>query len=239
MKTIKTLSAVALGASVMCGMQAQTARADVTDTLAELANGGSLSLGDKTFTGFSYDASGLTSFNASDIQVTVTQSGENYFLNWVGNVSLAGTGVSTADLELGYTVTASQGTIVAIDQSYTGGSDLAAGGAAGLTVTETVSNPHSGSTVASSSLNSAITSTTYTDVGALLQPIGLTSVNVVKDISLAIGGTGFNIVSLSDVEQSFEQTAVPEPTTVLAAALLLLPLGVSAARVIRKGAASI
>jgi len=233
MKTIKTLSTVAMGAAMAVVMQAQTTHADVTDTLAALDAGATLSIGDKTFSGFSFNESGLTSFNAANIDVTATEVGGNYFLNWTGNISLAGTGVQTADLELNYTVTASAGTIVAIDQSYTGGTDLGSGGAAGLTVTETVRNPGTGTIAAQSLLNTSVSGTTFDAVGAILQPGGLTSVNVTKDIGLSIGGEGFNTVSISDVEQSFEQTAVPEPTTVAAGMLLLLPLGVSAARILR------
>src|SRR5664280_725955 len=59
-----------------------------TGTLADLANGGTLSIGDKTFSGFSYQASGLTSFNANNIIVTASESGGIDYLTWSGNISL-------------------------------------------------------------------------------------------------------------------------------------------------------
>jgi hypothetical protein len=57
-------------------------------------------------------------------------------------------------------------------------------------------------------------------------------VNVAKDISFStlVGGT----IDISQIEQSFEETAVPEPTTIIAGALLLLPFGASTVRILRK-----
>jgi hypothetical protein len=47
-----------------------------------------------------------------------------------------------------------------------------------------------------------------------------------------------DLSSISRVSQSFHQTAVPEPSTVVAGALLLLPFGVSTLRILRKSKAS-
>ncbi|MGD1089822.1 MAG: hypothetical protein ABR955_14040, partial [Verrucomicrobiota bacterium] len=71
--------------------------------------GASLSIGDKTFSGFAYNESDLTSFDASNIQVTASQVGTSYFLTWGGNMSLVSGGAATADLLLNYTVTANDG----------------------------------------------------------------------------------------------------------------------------------
>jgi hypothetical protein len=55
---------------------------------------------------------------------------------------------------------------------------------------------------------------------------------VTKDISLAIPNDDTTQVTISQVTQSFHQ--VPEPTTVLAGALLLLPFGASTLRILRR-----
>ena len=151
----------------------QTAQAAFTDTLADLASsGGSLTIGDKTFSGFSFQESGLTSFNAANIIVTASQVGGNYYLTWGGNMSLAsasGGGPVTADLLLNYTVAANPGVIVAIDQNYTGSAQPTPG--TYISVVETATVPGgNGTIVASSRLNQAITSTSFTAVGAILNP---------------------------------------------------------------------
>src|ERR1035437_5007040 len=98
----------------------QTAQASIS--LADLAGtpGATLSIGDKTFSGFGYTASGLTSFNPNQIFVTATESGGIDYLTWSGNISLTSGSTATADLLLNYIVTANRGTINMIDQSYTG-----------------------------------------------------------------------------------------------------------------------
>ena len=63
-----------------------------TDTLADLAtHGGTLSVGDKTFSGFSYLASSeFTSFDPAQITVTASIGSDGtYYLTWSGNITLA------------------------------------------------------------------------------------------------------------------------------------------------------
>ena len=59
---------------------------------------------------------------------------------------------------------------------------------------------------------------------------------VTKDIAFGVISANGGFVSISQVTQSFhdETTAVPEPTTVIAGALLLLPFGASTLRIMRK-----
>ena|ERR1017187_6843572 len=73
----------------------QTAQASIS--LADLAGtpGATLSIGDKTFSGFSYTASGLTSFDPNNIKVTATESGGIDYLTWSGNISLTSGGIAT------------------------------------------------------------------------------------------------------------------------------------------------
>jgi hypothetical protein len=79
---------------------AGVASAATTDTLADLVtNHQTLSLGDKVFSGFTFQESGLTSFDPSNIQVTLSIVGGTYFLTWDGNMSLtSNSGPVTADL---------------------------------------------------------------------------------------------------------------------------------------------
>ena len=86
---------------VAVAMAAMIQPAQATLTLAEAAAGGTISIGDKTFSGFSYTESGLTSFDASQIQISVYQNGGVDYLTWSGDISLIGVN-ATADLKLNY-----------------------------------------------------------------------------------------------------------------------------------------
>jgi hypothetical protein len=218
----KTVLTVAFPVVMAALMQVQTAQAqaDVTNSLYNLANtpGATLSIGDKIFSGFSYLDSGLTSFDASNILVTASEVGGVYLLTWGGDISLASGGAASADLLLNYTVTATDGEIFAIDQNYTGSADPAGG--AFLSVVENAYIPGNVDAVANSSLNENIDSTSFTNIGAVLSP-AQPILNVTKDIGLGVSDGGF--ITISQVEQSFEQVAVvPEPASV---GLLLLGLG--------------
>ena len=184
-------------------------------TLANLAaSGGSLSIGDKTFSGFTYQDSGLTAFDPTAITVTASESGGVDYLTWTGTISLVSGGTATADLLLNYIVTANVGTIKMIDQSYTLGSV----NNGSLAVDETVSTSSGGVPIVASS---------HLDISTPNQTQGPTlNVNpaqsvlyVTKDITLAVippvGAAGS--VTITQVEQSFHQ--VPEPGTMLLGSL--------------------
>ena len=221
-----TMLIVALGMATAI-QTAQASLSTTTDTLADLAaNGGSLTIGDKTFSGFSYNSSGLTSFNAAEIMVTASIVNGVYALTWGGNISLSSGGAATADLLLNYVVTANAGLITTIGQSYTG---TAIGGT--LAVTETVAaGGVGGPVIATSQLD--ITSSNSTGPQLTVNP-GRSTLYVTKDIVFGTTENG-GLVSISQVTQTFTQTAVPEPSTVVAGALLLLPFGVSTLRILRK-----
>jgi hypothetical protein len=109
--TVIVVAAVAMAAMI------QTAQAAFSDNLADLiANNGSLTIDDKTFSGFSIFGSGLTSFDAANIMVTASASGGVEYLTWQGNISLVGGGPVTADIILNYTVKSSGGAIDWIDR---------------------------------------------------------------------------------------------------------------------------
>ena len=209
----------------------QTAQASIS--LADLAGtpGATLSIGDKTFSGFNYTASGLTSFNPSQIIVTATESGGIEYLTWSGNISLVSGGIATADLKLNYIVTANAGAINAIDQAYDGS---AINGV--LAVDETAAIGAFGGTVAGySHLGVGDFSDPPAEAGDLLNIVPLETVlYVTKDIGLGVTSPNGGFISISQVAQSFHQVIVPEPTTMIAGALLLLPFGASTLRILRK-----
>jgi len=236
-----------VGAVAMVGM-IQTAQATFLSDLTTydsvtgtyISNGRTLAIGDKIFSGFSYQESGLSGFNAGAITVVASQANGVDYLTYGGNIQIAGTSFATGDLLLGYTVTATAGSINMIDQRYTGG---AVNG--GILINETAT---SGSPTAHSQLSLGDVSDPNTypghagsfDTGELdllgVQP-SQTTLIVTKDLAFTIlNGTLVNPISqasVSLVEQSFHQV-VPEPTTVIAGALLLLPFGASTLRILRK-----
>jgi hypothetical protein len=198
----------------------------VTDTLADLvANNGMIGIGDKVFSGFTYNDTGLTSFDATKIIVTASYSGGIYYLDWTGNMSLfTGGTLATADLALGYTVTAGHGVINVIDQQYTG----SAQGGATLAVDETASV--GGVIVGYSHLDPIDLSdppAELTDILDIVPP--QTALIVVKDLHFAVTSDPNSDVSISDVKQSFHQV-VPDG----GATVMLLGAALSAMALFRK-----
>ncbi len=199
-------------------------------TLAQLAAGGTLTIDDKTFSGFSYLPSGLTSFDPNKIIVTATESGGIDYLTWSGNISYVSGGVGTADLVLNYIVTANGGVINKIDQAYTGS---AINGL--IAVDETAAVGAFGGRVAGfSHLQVGDMSDPPAEASDLLDIIPPESVlYVTKDIAFGVTSPNGGYITISQVTQSFHQV-VPEPTTMIAGALLLLPFGASTLRILRK-----
>jgi hypothetical protein len=216
---VKTM--LVFGFTSAMGVTPLFAQAIHTGTLANLANGGTLTIDDKIFSGFSYQGSGLTSFDPTAITVTASKSDGIEYLTWSGNISLVSGSIATADLLLNYIVTSTGQPIDMIDQYYTG---IATNGL--LAVDETAAIGAFGGTVVGYS---------HLEVGDMSDPPGETVqgdnliinpsqsvLYVTKDINLAVipptGGSGSIVID--QVEQSFHQ--VPEPTT---AGCFLLGLG--------------
>jgi hypothetical protein len=204
-------------AAVLLGLASQ-AQAVTTDNLDHLATtNGSLTIGDKTFSNFDFLASGLTSFDASQIRVTASVSNGVYYLTYGGNISLVSGGPATADLLLNYRVTATTGLINMIDQLYTGSAQPIGGSF--ISIDETVRDIN-GNLVANSHLDGNDLSDPSAEPGdnLFINP-GLDTIDVTKDI--AFGTVNGGMISVSEVRQSFHQ--VPEPGTM---ALFVLGLGI-------------
>ena len=202
-----------------------------SDTLAHLvASGGSLAIGDKVFSNFDFVASGLTSFDASQIRVSASFSGGVYFLTWAGNMSLVSGGPATADLVLNYRVTATAGLIDMIDQFYTGSAQGTAGSF--LAIDETVRDT-TGRIVANSHLDGTDLGDPFAEPGDNLNiNPGRTTLDVTKDIAFGLVNGGF--VTVSEVRQSFHQNPIPEAGTVGLLVLGLAVVGIAALRKTRK-----
>ncbi len=223
MKTGKTIATVALTVTMVVLIQVQTTLADSTNNLAALANtGGSLTIGDKTFSGFSYLENGLSGFNASSILVTASIDPADSsvdFLTFSGNMQLAGTSFDTADLLLNYTVTATAGSIYMIDQRYTGGDFTG-----GLIINETATSQGAPTAHSQLTVGDVSDPNNYPNGPFDTGELDLLSVDpaqntlyVTKDLAFVIldaqPGT-ISQASVSLVQQSFHQLAVPEPATI-------------------------
>ena len=229
---------IAIVAAAVLVTAVQTARAAIS--LADLvANNGSLTIDDKVFSGFGYIPTGLSGFDASQVLVTASigPGGVDY-LTFTGPIGIAGYVAQTtyADLALTYTVTSLGNPISMIDQLYTGGAQNGS-----VVVSETATS--SGAPTVHSTLtlidvsdpnvypNGPIDAFDIAE-GDLLTVVPPQNVlHVTKDIAFAIYAPG-GMASVSVVQQSFHQ--VPEATTVIAGALLLLPFGISTLRILRK-----
>ena len=221
----KTLLVVGLTSAL--GGASLFAQTIYTGTLANLAaTGGSLVIGDKTFSGFNFEATGLTAFDPTAVTVTASESGGVDYLTWAGTIAVdnsVGTANSVGDLSLFYTVTANPGSINMIDQEYT--PLVTASPALGqIIIGETVAN-NQGITVANSTLtlNPIDLSDPQPEPGDNLN-INPSEHQLYVEKDILITAVAGNVVGLVNVVQSFHQ--VPEPGTLLlgslGGALLLL-----------------
>ena len=192
----------------------------VPSLLGLATNQGSITIGDKTFSNFSFTTSGLTMFDASKVYVDAYIDNGVYFLRYSGDISLVNaSSAATADLKLNYTVTAGAGLIDYIDQRYMGS---AQGSVAFLAVDESAI----GSTAFANShlqADDICDFPGFDEKGDNLYLVpGQSFVNVTKDIGIGVVGPGS--VTLSQVEQSFHQNVPDGGMTValLGGALVVL-----------------
>jgi hypothetical protein len=218
MKAFKTIFGIGACIGILAAWVSSASAQVYTGTLANLANGGTLTIDDKIFSGFSYQATGLTGFDPTAIIVTASASGGVDYLTWSGTMSLVSGGFATADLLLDYTVTANPGLISMIDQRYTG---TATDGS--LLINETATSAGAPTAHSQLSVNDPSDPNTYPSGPFDVGENDLLSVNppqtmlkVTKDISYTVLSNGGSI-SVVLVEQSFHQ--VPEPSTMLLGSL--------------------
>ena len=188
-----------------------------------IANNGTVTLGDKTWSNFGFTATGLNAGVIADLtaaanglDVVATVSGGVYYLCWNGAIGIANTGTGNlwGDLLLNYTVTASAGHIDSIDQSYTPNATPAQGT---ISIGETVQN-NSNVTVANSRLDITDLSDPLPEIGDdLIVNPSETVLHVTKDIFFfaiaPVAPETVNFVGLSQVKQSFHQVTVPDGGT--------------------------
>jgi hypothetical protein len=208
-----------------------------------VSSGGTITIDDKTFSNFSWQsANAALNSDASALVVTASSSGGIDYLNWSGSIAVdntLGNANLIGDLILKYTVSANPGSINMIDQSYTPLPATTAGSGQ-IIIGETVGN--NGITVANSTLtlNPPVLSEPPAQPGDNLNiNPSVQQLAVIKDISI-LAKPG-NLVGLSNVEQSFHQVPVPEPSVTLIGSLgggLLLLLRLrQAGRNVRKPSA--
>jgi hypothetical protein len=218
-KQIKSATKTILATGCLLAVGGTLSAQVYTASLADLANGGTLSVGDKVFSGFSYLNSDLTSFNPSQIMVTASESGGVDYLTWTGNISFVSSGVASADLLLNYMVTANSGAIDMIDQSFTGSAQNGF-----LAIDETA---------ATGTFGGPVVGSTHLQVGNNSDSDGINPAQPVlymtTDIGLAVASPNGGFITVSQIGQSFHQLApVPEPSVTLLGSLgggLLLILG--------------
>jgi len=223
--TLIVVAAVAMAATI------QTAQAD----LAGLITGnGSLTTGDGslTFSDFGLTGDSALIAQADTLTVsTINQGGINYLSFSGAFVGLIGAG--SGDITLTYTVTANNGSITMIDQRYTPDVNNRVGLGDQIVIGETAFGLNGPDTANSTlTLQPLVLSEPIAQPGDnLVFGTSQTVVEISKDFTFTSGSSA-DTVGLSVLDQSFH--TVPEPTTMLAGALLLLPLGASTLRILRR-----
>lgn len=237
-RLITTIAAAALLAMIQAAQGSFTLN-DLVNHLG--GSDGTLTIGDKIFSNFGYVSSGLATDPGNLVVTAIETSPYVYGLDWGGAIAVYNLGptAATGDLKLTYTVTVnplvSPGTPISmIDQNYTPNALARVLGnqiIIGETVMANVNNQNE--TVANSTLSLTPSDLSDPPVEAgdnlYLNPAQM-QLNVVKDIP--IGAAAYQLVGLSDVEQSFHE--IPEPTTMIAGLLLLVPFGASTLQSLRK-----
>jgi hypothetical protein len=220
MKTIKKTFGIAACIGILAA-SATSVFAQVSTLAGLVANNGTLTIGDKTFSNFGWAASlgDAIELNAQAAGLTVSAFiglDGVYYLDFAGGLvvnNLGGNSSLLGDLKLTYTVTANPGSINMIDQLYTPNATPASGQ---IIIGETVKN-NQGIIVGNSTLtlNPTDLSDPQAEAGDNLNFTGEPQLFVVKDILIAANAG--NAVGLSDVRQSFHQ--VPEPSAMLLGSL--------------------
>jgi hypothetical protein len=231
MKHIKTLVVA------IAGLVLATASSQASMLLSDLlAPGATLQQGDKIFGNFTW--TGPIAANQINITGIGDGSAGNLYGIEIGGPIASPFGGGIIDLQLHYSVTIAPGYNNLISDIHqfanVGGSPDSL-----VAITESVLNAPGGLQVAISHVGEGINYANFdpTDPVAelndtLVLGTPLHQVWINKDIYLAAAPGGSAQATI--IDQRFSQTAVPEPTTMIAGALLLLPFGASTLRILRK-----
>jgi len=197
-------------------------------TLLELAaRQGTIQVGDKLFSNFTYSGTGQM---PSDVNVIgITDTAGNYGIRFQGGFSDA-VGGGASDALITYTVTVLDPNFVITDAHMA--SNIAVIGAVDPLANGTITETFVAVVPPTPSLN-AVFVTNFNFNNILVQPSadyvwgipGYTVINVSKDIKLDAGTQGIGSVDLSFVDQTFSQTAVPVPAAAWTGISMLAGLG--------------
>jgi hypothetical protein len=234
---MKLRNTVLIGAAVAMAAMLQTAQASVT--LGSLVSGGgtlTTADGTLTFSGFNLIGDAGLLAQADNLSVDTTKIFGVDYLRFAGaSVGLFNSVGIGVDMSLFYTVTAHGVAIVGIDQTYNPGANHITDPLDQISISETAfgnGGPDpANSTLTLQPLDLSDPTAEITVPADHLALAAATVVVVEKDIFFT-SDSPLDTVSLSILKQSFH--TVPEPTTMLAGALLLLPFGASTLRILRR-----
>jgi hypothetical protein len=218
----------------IAGLVLAAASSHATLLVDLLRPGATLQVGDKIFANFTWE--GPISASA----ITITGIGDGSALDLYG-IEIGGPlgqyGAGSTDLRLGYSVTVAPGAGYLISDIHQFAS-LAGSPGSLVDISESVLDAAGGNQVAASHVGEGINYSSFdpndppaelNDVLYLANP--LQQVWIKKDILFVAYGPN-DYAAATIIDQRFSQ--VPEPTTMIAGALLLLPFGASTLRILRK-----
>ncbi len=199
-------ASVFLVAGLLAAFTPTAAQADpVVHTLADLlAQGASITSGDKVFTNFAYTRTGNMP-DASAINVIPTTMGGNFGLLFQGAfLDLPGGGGSDALISYTVSVAAAFQKQYLITDAHLDANISAPQGGYGNITDTFFTSPEPALTVTDKKLSNSLT----------FLPLGYTSIDVQKDI-LLYATTDGSPVTVSAIYQTYSQTPVPEPSTLV------------------------
>jgi hypothetical protein len=222
---------VAVVAAAVSVVTSESSRADFAGssvTLASLLDGGSILVGDKLFTNFTYHATGDMPSAANVNVIGGTDGAGNFGLEFQGAFHdlPGGTG---SDALIGYTVTVNNGDFL-ISDAHLHSNPSVLGNNGTASIAETFNGlPANGMSAGISVVGGTTVVNKPDDSTVFLIPQH--SLSVMKDI-LADGGStdGGGVPSFSFIDQTYSQTALPEPSSVLLLASGSVIIGLVARR---------
>jgi hypothetical protein len=220
---------IAVAAVVLSVGMSASSRADFIGTgvqLSTLLDGGTLQIGDKLFSNFTYSHTGDMPDATGVNVITGTDSLGNFGLRFQGGFH-DNAGGNSSDALIGYKVTVTDPSFVITDAHLTSNQSVQ-GPLASLTISENFAGTTN--QLFTGTFNNAdgnpVGTPKFTDVTFF--DVGHSSLTVTKDILAQAGSDG--IATLSQVDQTFSQNHIPEPSSVVLLACGSVILGLVARR---------